>query len=83
MKIKDLNFELVNKGKYEFYRAEGIIQRFTIEENINVKPTRWTTSFKSFSSFDAAVKWANAINLKHFEQEIEKCQNMIKDWEVK
>lgn len=83
MKIKDLVFELVNKGKYEFYQAEGIIQRFTIEENKNVNPIRWNSGFKSFASLGEAVKYANIINFSHFEKEIEKCKQMITDWEVK
>jgi len=83
MKIKDLVFELVNKGKYEFHKAKGITQDFIIEENKNVNPIKWNSYFNTFSSFEEAVKWANAMNLKHFNRAIEKCQNMIKDWEVK
>lgn len=84
MKIKDLEFELINKGKYEYYKAEGIKQEFIIEENKNVNPIKWGVGmFNSFSSFEEAKKWANAVNLKHFNQEIGKCQNMINDWETK
>lgn len=83
MKIKDLVFELVNKGTYQYYQGKGAKQDFIIEENKNVNPTRWNSGFNAFSSFEEAVKWANAINLKHFNQEIEKCRNMIKEWEVK
>jgi len=83
MKIKDLVFELVNKGTYQLYRAKGVEQVFFIEENKNVNPSKWSSEFKSFSSFEDAVKWANAKNKKHFDQEIKKCNQMIKDWEVK
>lgn len=81
MKIKQLVFELVDKGYYEFYNAKGVAQNFIIEENKNINPAKWNSGFNTFSSFEEAVKWANAMNLKHFNQEIEKCRNMIKDWE--
>lgn len=83
MKIKDLVFELVDKGKYEFYRGKGIKHDFNLEENKNINPPEWNSGFNRFSSFEEAVKWANAMNLKHFNQEIEKCKQMIKEWEVK
>lgn len=83
MKIKDLVFELVDKGVYKLFKAKGVVQDFIIEENKNVNPARWNSGFNTFSSFEEAIKWANAINLKHFNQEIEKCQNMIKELEVK
>lgn len=83
MKIKQLVFELVKNVNYQLYKAKGIEQDFIIEENKNVNPIRWSSGFKLFTSFEEAVKWANAMNLKHFNQEIEKCQNMIKEWEVK
>lgn len=83
MKIKDLVFELVDMGSYQFYRGKGIRHDFNLEENKNVNPPKWNSGFNSFSSFEEAVKWANAMNLKVFNQEIEKCQNMIKEWEVK
>lgn len=81
MKIKDLVFELVDKGAYQLYKAKGIKQDFEIEQDKYTDV--WYCLYAKFSSFEEAVKWANAMNLKHFNQEIEKCQNMIKEWEGK
>ena len=83
MKIKDLVFDLVDEKTYTLYRANGVKQKFEIEENKNVKPTKWLSYFKVFSSFEEAVNWANKINLRDFNEEIKKCQQMIEDWEVK
>ena len=60
-KIKDLVFELVDKGSYQFYRGKGIRHDFNLEENKNVNPPKWNSGFNNFSSFEEAVKWANAM----------------------